>query len=495
VWKQSPGVAVTNVTTAAVESARPGERRFDVVFVLPHMGRGGAQRVISLVASAWSRQGKRICILTWDGNRTVAHEIAPGVAHFDLKELCLAIDRQSGLWVRLWRRIADIMRDVEHWLRPRWPWRWTIRTSVVGNKNGLPEIKRQPTMSSLAQFLRRELVAALTLESSRTPGRFRRLKRFSNDGLLSSLLGRRARMFRKAFSELDAPVVMSLLTGTNLYVLAATRNMNCRVVVSERNDPDLQQIAPEWQALRPPLYREADAVTSNSAGVLEKLSSFVPMEKLKLLPNPVVVPEISEEGVRREQRFVTVARLVHQKGIDLLLGAFARIAHEVPGWTLHIAGDGPLRPDLTAQAERLGIADRVTFYGHVKNPIALLQSCRIFVLPSRFEGMPNALLEAMACGLAPIVTDASPGPLECVRPDQTGLVVESENVSAIAAAMLRLARDDELTDRFARQAAAYVKEHDWEVVEQQWLTVLGMAAGKEGNGATRTIQPTCEPAV
>jgi glycosyltransferase involved in cell wall biosynthesis len=470
------------------------ERRFDLVFVLPHMGRGGAQRVTSLVANAWSRQGKRICILTWDGNRTVAHEIAPGVALYDLKELCRIIDRKSRPLVRMWTRIAGIMRNVERWLRPRWPWRRGTDSSIAGTNNGLPEIRQlHQTWSWLVRSLRRVSVA-LTLEGSGSLLRFHRLKRLSNDNLLSFLLGRRARMFRKALSDLSAPVVMALLTGTNLYVLAATRNMNCRVVVSERNDPDLQQIAPEWQSLRRSLYREADAVTSNSAGVLEKLSSFVPMEKLKLLPNPVVVPEISEEGVRREQRFVTVARLVHQKGIDLLLGAFARIAHEVPGWTLHIAGDGPLRPDLTAQAERLGIADRVTFYGHVKNPIALLQSCRIFVLPSRFEGMPNALLEAMACGLAPIVTDASPGPLECVRLDQTGLVVESENVSAIAAAMLRLARDDELTDRFARQAAGYVKEHDWEVVEQQWLTVLGMAAGKEGNGAIGTVQSNIEPA-
>lgn len=302
-------------------------------------------------------------------------------------------------------------------------------------------------------------------------------------------------MFRKALSYLNAPVVMSLLTGTNLYVLWATRYMNCRVVVSERNDPDLQQIAPEWQALRRSLYREAAAVTSNSAGVLEKLSLFVPEEKLKLLSNPIAVPEISEKAGQQEPRFVTVARLVHQKGIDLLLAAFASIAHEVPGWTLHIAGDGPLRPDLIAQAERLGIADRVTFHGHVKNPVALLQSCRVFVLPSRFEGMPNALLEAMACGLAPIVTDASPGPLECVRPNESGLVVESENAPAIGAAMLNLARNDELIDRFARQAAAYVKEHDWESVEQQWLTVLEMTTGKDGNGATRTVRPGIEAAV
>jgi glycosyltransferase involved in cell wall biosynthesis len=462
-------VAVANKAKTLAVPRQPPGRRFDVVFVVPHMGQGGTQRVVSLVANAWSRQGKRICILTWNGNPTVAHEIASGVAQFDLKKFCRDLEIRTEMW--WW--VADRIRELERWLRPLWPWRKLHKTFENG---GDPSQYNEMDCSSSHRSRRHVAVAGLMLlERSTLLGKFPWLQRFLRENLLSVVMRGRIKKFRKTLSNLNAPVVMSLLADTNLYVLGATRNMNCRVVVSERNDPDLQQIAPEWQSLRQLLYREADAVTSNSIGVLEKLSRYVPAEKLKLLPNPVVVREILEEGTQRERRFVSVGRLVHQKGFDLLLAAFARIANEVPGWTLHLAGDGPSRSSLAAQAEQLGVADRVTFYGHVKNPVALLQSGRVFVLPSRFEGMPNALLEAMACGLAPIVTDASPGPLECVQPDQTGLVVESENVSAIAAAMIRLARDDDLTDRLARQAAAYIKAHDWEVVEQQWLTVLGMA--------------------
>jgi glycosyltransferase involved in cell wall biosynthesis len=449
--------------------------RFDLIFVLPHMGRGGAQHVVSLVANAWSRQGKRICILTWDGNREEAHDIAAGVARVDLTDLCREIEFRWGplRWLR-WRTV-DRMRKVERWLRPRWPWRKNIKSSstVDGDAPSGGEEGERITLEK-SRSRRRAMAAILTaLERSSPRIALPWYRNYSKKVVMLSLLGRRVEKFRVALAALKAPVVVSLLTSTNLYVLAAAPK-HCRVVVSERNDPDLQRIDSEWSALRRVLYRQADVVTSNSAGILAKFATFVPAEKLKLLPNPVMVRNI-EDGRQRERRFVAVARLVHQKGVDLLLAAFAQIADEIPGWSLHIVGDGPLRSSLIADAEQLGIADRVTFHGHVKDPIDVLQTSRIFVLPSRFEGMPNAMLEAMACGLAPIVTDASPGPLECVKSEETGLVVKSEDVPAIAAAMLRLARNDNQTALLARQAMAYVKEHDWAVVERQWLAVLGMA--------------------
>jgi glycosyltransferase involved in cell wall biosynthesis len=94
--------------------------------------------------------------------------------------------------------------------------------------------------------------------------------------------------------------------------------------------------------------------------------------------------------------------------------------------------------------------------------------------------MPNALLEAMACKLAPIVTDASSGPLEAVIHRDTGLVVRSEDVSAIADAMRLLASDSDLMNQLAERASSYVRDHDWEVVERKWLQVLGLAGEPAG---------------
>lgn len=459
-------------------------RRFDVIFVLPHMGRGGAQRVTSIVANAWARQGKKICILTWDGHEEIAHDLDPRIERIDMPSFTRELVFRAGIVRRTEVEIRYYMREAERWLRPRLPWRRLGRRARASASSIELVIRyfpdRRPWWSS--RPIRRMAASAMVfLDRRRKESAFRTVSSIGRASFSRLVLGHRVDAFREAFLELDSLVIISLLTKTNLYVLEAVRGMKVRVVISERNDPDLQQIDPGLASLRWLAYRDAYAVTSNSAGILEKLSAFVPAEKLKLLPNPVEAPAVADADGPRGARFVSVARLVPQKGIDLLLSAFAKIAGEVADWNLEIVGDGPLRDVLMAQAKALGIGDRVTFHGFVPNPTKLLQSGRVFVLPSRFEGMPNALLEAMACGLAPIVTDASPGPLESVTHNETGLVVPSENISALAEAMRLLASDDGFADRLGRQASAYVTNHDWSVVEPQWLQVLGIDSGNRAD--------------
>jgi len=452
---------------------------FDVIFVLPHMGRGGAQRVTSLVANAWSRQGKRICIVTWDGEKEDAHELDSRIKRIDMP----GFTRETLLGEVSWRRarfsVRSYLREAERWMRSRWPWRrwmprkWRIKALSSG-QGGVSRIfpEWRPWWSS--RRIRRFVASiALSLDRPKKKSVLQPISPFARDSLSRLVLGYRVNIFRELFSVVKAPVIMSLLTKTNLYVIEATRGMDVRIVISERNDPDLQKIDFDLASLRILAYRDAHTVTSNSLGILGKISAFVPAEKLKLLPNPIVVPSVEDSANERGIRFVTVARLVHQKGVDLLLSAFAQISDDLDGWSLEIVGDGPLLGLLKTQAETLGIADRVTFHGYVPEPMSIMQKCRVFVLPSRFEGMPNALLEAMAGGLAPIVTDASPGPLESVSHEVSGLVVPTENVGALADAMRLLAVDDALTDRLARQAQIYVREHDWAAVEPQWLDVLG----------------------
>jgi len=171
---------------------------------------------------------------------------------------------------------------------------------------------------------------------------------------------------------------------------------------------------------------------------------------------------------------VLVARLVEQKGVDILIDAFARVADRLPDWRLDLVGDGPLRERLEAQARRAGIAERVSFHGHQADPFPFLYAASVFVLPSRFEGMPNAMLEAMGVGLAIIVSDASPGPLELIRHGETGLVFPTGDAGALADAILRLCGDSALRERFAAAAEARAADvalprvaRDWEVLMRE----------------------------
>ena len=117
---------------------------------------------------------------------------------------------------------------------------------------------------------------------------------------------------------------------------------------------------------------------------------------------------------------------------------------------------------------------RIRFLGHCHDVRSELAAAAVFVLPSRKEGVPNALLEAMAAGLAVIVNDASPGPLEFVTHDQNGFVVSHDDAAALARAMLRLQNDPQLRTRLGLAAQERLKTQDWLVLEPIWKAALAM---------------------
>ena len=110
--------------------------------------------------------------------------------------------------------------------------------------------------------------------------------------------------------------------------------------------------------------------------------------------------------------------------------------------------------------------------GHVKEPAPYLRVAEFFVLTSRFEGSPNALLEAMAVGLPAVVSDASPGPIELIGGAAAGLVVPVEDVDATAAAILKLAQDADLRGRLEEAAKAMTSGHQLDNAMQTWLNIL-----------------------
>jgi glycosyltransferase involved in cell wall biosynthesis len=140
----------------------------------------------------------------------------------------------------------------------------------------------------------------------------------------------------------------------------------------------------------------------------------------------------------------TVGRLEIRKGTDTLLEAAARLgSHGVERWQLVLVGDGPMRGELEALAARLGIAERTLFVGARTDVRETLAALDVFVLPSRTEGMSNALLEAMAMA-CPVVATAVGGTPEVVTEGASGLLVPSEQPDAMAAAVARALRSPDL---------------------------------------------------
>ncbi len=284
-------------------------------------------------------------------------------------------------------------------------------------------------------------------------------------------LSRIARL-SKALRTTAPQVIISFLPVTNVLTLLASYGMGLRVVISERNDPKLQHLGWPWDMLRKWSYARADCIVANSRGVSEGLRAYASTDKIHYIPNPLVVPDSIAPACVCRPTVLNVARLTSQKAHDVLLRAFARIRHAVPDWQLAVAGDGPLRDDLVVLSGSLGIADRIDWLGTVSDPFAYYRAASIFALPSRYEGTPNALLEAMACGLPVIVSDASPGPLEYVEHEISGLVVPPDDERRLADALLRLACDEELRKRLGREAQKRLSDSALPLVLEKWERVL-----------------------
>lgn len=284
---------------------------------------------------------------------------------------------------------------------------------------------------------------------------------------------------RRAIHRAGAPTVLSFLTATNVQAVIACLGLGgFRLFVSERNDPKRQPLRGRWRHLRRWFYRLADGVIANSPGALEAMKPYVPERKLAFVPNPPATPSNAPRVPLAERRptILAVGRLTHQKAYDVLLAALGRVEQELGDWRVVIVGDGPLHGELEAQAKRLGLASRVTWAGRQSDPFVFYRSADIFVLPSRYEGMPNALMEAMGEGLPPIITDTLSGALEFVEHEHSGLVVPAEDAGALSRAIVRLTGDADLRARLGEAARARLAEHRLDSVMDQWEQVLRLPA-------------------
>ena len=166
----------------------------------------------------------------------------------------------------------------------------------------------------------------------------------------------------------------------------------------------------------------------------------------------------------------------------MLIHAFTEATRSRDGWDLVIAGDGPERQALAEIAAACGVADRVRLIGQQADIQHTYAAADIFALPSRFEGFPNALLEAMAAGLPAVAADCLAGPREIIRNEQNGLLVGTENVEALALALSRLITDASLRRRLGAEAAGVVDTYDAEAIRQRWNALLMKVAGSRRGG-------------
>ena len=231
----------------------------------------------------------------------------------------------------------------------------------------------------------------------------------------------------------------------------ATKRVNVARVSTVVTDPkrDFPQIAGRFKKLKWSLlrraYLDADRVVAVSNGVSQATAEFynLPRERVQTIYNSLDLQRIDTVHAIPEQlgedRFhvVAVGRLHYQKGFDMLIAAAALLVHErgMSKLRVHILGDGPEEDSLRELIRTNKLSDHVMLHGYQSNAADWYRHAQLFCLSSRYEGMPNALMEAMACGVPVVSMDCPSGPSEILKDGAFGAIVPNQDVVALAAAI------------------------------------------------------------
>jgi GalNAc-alpha-(1->4)-GalNAc-alpha-(1->3)-diNAcBac-PP-undecaprenol alpha-1,4-N-acetyl-D-galactosaminyltransferase len=295
----------------------------------------------------------------------------------------------------------------------------------------------------------------------------------------------RVRKLRTAIDRSAPQTVISFTDQMNVLTLLACRPLKVDAVISERIDPSQQAIGRAWSFLRRRTYPSAQALVVQTERVRRQMFPVMRGRPIYVIPNSVQAPpKEAEKWQRRDsaasaRQIVAMGRLAPQKGFDLLIDAFARIVERFPQWSLTILGEGPQRPALEELVAQRRLKDRVRLPGWESEPSAVFRQGGLFVLSSRFEGFPNALLEAMAAGLPVISFDCPSGPAEIIRDGIDGILVPAEDVTALADAIERVLADDSLRRRLSAEAVRVIDRFSVDRYYARWDAVLQGAPAED----------------
>jgi glycosyltransferase involved in cell wall biosynthesis len=278
----------------------------------------------------------------------------------------------------------------------------------------------------------------------------------SNHDPHSSLILKRCNMIRnlRELLKKEKPdVCISFITRTNICTIIASKGLKIPVIISERNNPLVDPKRKLTRLLRDIIYPFAKGFVFQT----EFAASCFPERIVKrsvVIPNPVTDEVYNEpEKVQKRKEIITACRLENQKNIPMLIKAFSNIVQTYQEYKLLIYGEGSLRDSLEQMILEFQISDKVKLMGQRDDLIQLMFNSEIFVLSSDYEGMPNALAEAMSVGLACISTDCPAyGSRFLIQDQENGILIPVGNQQALEDALNKLINDRKLYLKVSQNA-------------------------------------------
>ncbi|MBP9001987.1 MAG: glycosyltransferase [Lachnospiraceae bacterium] len=300
---------------------------------------------------------------------------------------------------------------------------------------------------------------------------------------------------KRIWKEVKPDVIVSFIRKNNLMAIASAAPLGIPVIVSVRSAPERELKGFGFKTISFLLFRQAAGVVLQTREAYNFFPGYI-RAKAVVLPNSINPDflKASEEltlattinhdkkmtvydrvpSSVKEKRIITVGRIDDNKNQRLLVEAYVKIADHYPDWSLELIGDGSGRQALEEYVSTLPCKDRISFTGAVDDVARRMSEASIFVLPSKIEGMPNALIEAMVMGIACISTDCPcGGPRDLIATDETnGILVPVDNVDAMAMALKRLITNDTLRQSMGDNARKIIATLHPDMVNKQWKNYI-----------------------
>ncbi len=303
------------------------------------------------------------------------------------------------------------------------------------------------------------------------------------------------RALRRLILRINPDVTLSFLTNVNIMAIAAQAGLKVPLVVSERTDTAGDVDKPlSLRLARVLSYPLADALVVQTAAAAERYGKRLRgVAPIVVIPNPLpdalMTSSVRAGHARSGGTVIAMGRLSAEKGYAALIQAFRAAFAGDPTWCLQIWGEGPLRTQLQAEIDAVGLTGRIQLCGQTEEPWAALAAAQIFVMTSQYEGFPNAMLEAMALGLPCIAFDCPTGPSELADEGRTAVIVPLNDIDGLAEELRKLAANRVAREQLGLRAAAFVREQLSEaIVLAKWDAIFGEILSRDAPAAPSSLQ-------
>jgi len=289
----------------------------------------------------------------------------------------------------------------------------------------------------------------------------------------------RVKTLRTTIKNTQPDILISMMPEANVTAAIACIHLNTRCIGSERAYPPFDPIGKFWTILRKYTYRLLDTVVAQTQQSENWIKKNTNAANTVVIPNPVVLPlpsfepKISPRKRSDRKMILSAGRLTQVKQFSHLIKAFSLIEEKHPQYDLTILGDGEERSSLESLIDRLGLADRILLPGRAGNIGDWFTESDMYILTSKSEGFPNALLEAMSHNLPCISYDCPTGPGEIIQHEHNGILVPADDIDELSVQISRLIIDTKLHQLISLNAALVREKYSLDTVMDIWGQLIG----------------------